>query len=644
VLQALAACGIFRMLDYISTVSGGGYTGTMLTWLLRDGNPAFPFAEDGDRTPLDRLRRQVDYLSPTARLTLRSLLAVVAQHALFSLLVYGGLLVGFFFLLDVVDQALRPLQALAAIYTVGPVTDWLVLNANVLLLASAACSLLFVALSVFPSLVHAAGRWRTHGPKADERAYVRRRRAVRRAGTLLQAMLVTFVVGTVPPVWQTWERVAVVMGIIALLALATTWRRQTGAAASLVALGMLYGFLLLTHAVAMGILLGSAPWLVWVVVGSALLLGAITSLDAHGSECVYRDRLAETFMPDSQAIGDPRGRAAREAASYPLASACGPETAGPYHLLNAALLTTASRATRRRQRGADAFVFSPLYCGSEATGWRYTQTWKRGTTTLACAMATSAAAIDPHTAVAGHGTTRGMLVSLLLALLGLRLGHVPPNPAFPPRRRRRLLPPNLLVPGIEQALFGNTRETSRYVTVADGGDFDDLGVYELVRRRIDVIVAVDATEDGAWTFAALGNVVERVRIDFGVEITFDDLAGLRPAATSDGTAVRTSPRAHALGRIRYPACAGDGPRDGLIIYLKATMLSGVPADVLALARQYPAFPHESTLDQFFDEAKFEAYRILGAFAAERMLDDPAVALALAYPGAYVPPAPAVRSV
>jgi hypothetical protein len=246
-------------------------------------------------------------------------------------------------------------------------------------------------------------------------------------------------------------------------------------------------------------------------------------------------------------------------------------------------------------------------------------------------MATSAAAVDPHAAVAGRGTTRNPLVSLLLALLGLRLGTVAPNPKLQPPRRR-VFPPNLLVPGIAQALFGDTRESSRYVTLADGGDFDLLGVYELVRRRVDLILAVDATEDGAWTFSALGNLVERVRADFGVEIRLGDLAGLRPVAVPvDAPAV--SRRAHALGRIRYPARAGLPARDGVIIYVKAAMLAGVPADVLAHARQYPAFPHESTLDQCFDEGKFEAYRVLGALAAHRMLDDPAVAMALVWPDA-----------
>jgi len=37
VLQALAARGRFRAVDYLSTVSGGGYAGTALTWWRRLG-------------------------------------------------------------------------------------------------------------------------------------------------------------------------------------------------------------------------------------------------------------------------------------------------------------------------------------------------------------------------------------------------------------------------------------------------------------------------------------------------------------------------------------------------------------------------------------------------------------------------------
>lgn len=36
------------------------------------------------------------------------------------------------------------------------------------------------------------------------------------------------------------------------------------------------------------------------------------------------------------------------------------------------------------------------------------------------------------------------------------------------------------------------------------------------------------------------------------------------------------------------------------------------------ARQFPDFPHQTTSDQIYDEAQFEAYRRLGEYAAESL--------------------------
>src|SRR4029079_10859550 len=125
----------------------------------------------------------------------------------------------------------------------------------------------------------------------------------------------------------------------------------------------------------------------------------------------------------------------------------------------AALLTTDSPLSRRRERGAESFVLSPLFCGSDATGSRQTARPGARGMTLASAMATSAAAVDPHSATAGRGVARGSLVSILLATLGLRLGHVMRNPARPPAARERRLPANLLDPGISAALLGELTES-----------------------------------------------------------------------------------------------------------------------------------------------------------------------------------------
>ena len=46
-------------------------------------------------------------------------------------------------------------------------------------------------------------------------------------------------------------------------------------------------------------------------------------------------------------------------------------------------------------------------------------------------------------------------------------------------------------------LLGSVDDTSKYVYLTDGGHFDNMGLYELVRRRCYRIVICDAEEDGS---------------------------------------------------------------------------------------------------------------------------------------------------
>jgi hypothetical protein len=65
-----------------------------------------------------------------------------------------------------------------------------------------------------------------------------------------------------------------------------------------------------------------------------------------------------------------------------------------------------------------------------------------------------------------------------------------------------------------------------------------------------------------------------------------------------------------LCRIHYPEGVG------LLLYIKLS----VTGNESELIRRYrinnPDFPHQTTLDQFFDQEQFEAYRQLGVHAAE----------------------------
>ena len=72
-----------------------------------------------------------------------------------------------------------------------------------------------------------------------------------------------------------------------------------------------------------------------------------------------------------------------------------------------------------------------------------------------------------------------------------------------------------------QELFGANDAQSKYLALSDGGLFENLGIYELVRRRCRLIVASDASYDPSYNFDDLQNAIERCRTDFGVEIIID---------------------------------------------------------------------------------------------------------------------------
>ena len=153
-------------------------------------------------------------------------------------------------------------------------------------------------------------------------------------------------------------------------------------------------------------------------------------------------------------------------------------------------------------------------------------------------------------------------------------------------------------------LFGRSRVRSPDVLLSDGGHFENMALYELVRRHCRFILVSDCGMDADARFDDFGNAVRRVREDFGVEIRID-LTPLR-AGQTDGL----SHQPIVAGDIEYP----DGDT-GVLLLLKPTLTGTEPPDIGQYRARNEAFPHESTGDQFYDEAQWEAYRRLGEHAA-----------------------------
>lgn len=314
----------------------------------------------------------------------------------------------------------------------------------------------------------------------------------------------------------------------------------------------------------------------------------------------YRRKLAEAFLIQP-ASGDVSEHPFDTGVAIKL-SKVDPHRRAPYHLVNAALNVPSSDNPAMQGRHTDFFLFSPAFCGSPILGYRKTAEWENADPRLdlGTAMATSGAATSPL-----MGIETKPYLTFWLTLLNVRLGYWVKNP-FRPKSRG--------VPGIAcliREMLGKIDEKGPYLNVTDGGHIENLGVYELLRRRCKYIVAVDGEHDPSMTFHALTTLQRLASIDLGIsiEINLDDLR-LR----QDGLS-----RSHfQLCRIRYPSIGDKEDGTGYLIYVKLSLTGNEGEFIKRYRLDEPAFPHHSTANQFFSEAQFEAYRSLGEHVGDKL--------------------------
>ena len=132
---------------------------------------------------------------------------------------------------------------------------------------------------------------------------------------------------------------------------------------------------------------------------------------------------------------------------------------------------------------------------------------------LATAMAISGAAASANM---GANTIKPLIMTL--ALLNVRLGFWLPNPRVVAASKTR----SYIKQFFDQFYFyyelrGELNEERDIVYVTDGGHVENLGVYELLRRRCRLIIAVDAEADPTMSFPSLMRLERIARIDFGVD-------------------------------------------------------------------------------------------------------------------------------
>ena len=270
---------------------------------------------------------------------------------------------------------------------------------------------------------------------------------------------------------------------------------------------------------------------------------------------------------------------------------------GPFPIVNGSLNLGGSADLSLHTRHSASFIMTPLHCGADRPAVGYAPIVSNdlafaGGVTLGQAVSISGAAASPNM---GYDTSP--LVSFLLTMFNVRLAWWFPNPGRDTWSASRLYWGVLYL--LNETL-GLADETSRFVNVSDGGHFENLGIYELVRRRCTVIIASDGECDADLTFGSLGRVIRMCRIDFNADIDLD-VESIRRMKESPNS------RSHcAVGRITY-----SNGSIGYLVYLKASLSGDEPVDVQQYRDGHAAFPHESTADQFFAEDQFESYRKLG---------------------------------
>lgn len=383
-----------------------------------------------------------------------------------------------------------------------------------------------------------------------------------------------------------------------------------------------------------------------IFLAAGLLLSWRVDVNDFSLHHFYRNRLVRCYLGASNPERKPEPFTGFDPDDDLALCALDEDYPGPYPILNAALNITGGEELGYATRRAKSFAFTPLYCGYELgrsgedeerfsrdDGFEasYCKT-ERGRTvagagklpcdcgiTLGTAMAISGAAASPNM---GYHTSPA--TAFFMALFDVRLGWWMGNSRNP--KKWASTGPEMGFAYLFSELLAQSDEKKNFVYLSDGGHFENLGVYELIRRRCKVIVAGDGDADPAYQFCDLVSLIEKARTDFGVRIEID-FASIRP--TEGG---RECPKNFAIGKVYYDPYDRDDV--GTLIVVKASMPARgpgpgdpadrkLPEDVWRYYEQHKTFPHQTTADQWFDELQFESYRALGEYIgclASRYID------------------------
>lgn len=336
---------------------------------------------------------------------------------------------------------------------------------------------------------------------------------------------------------------------------------------------------------------------------------------AHRAETERVARLVEAVAGDDIALADYRPHA----------------LGGPIHLITCCINQSVDDRTGHYNADRKGIALTVSALGAETGTARPVPLADlpnagRGMGTLSRWIAVSGAAVASGM---GSQTTPGL--AALMFLSGLRLGFWTPKLLAPAAGAHpapqtvsvalgqwlaAALPKPRCLLAEFMARFPGLRSAVWYLS--DGGHFENTGVYALLKRQLDVIVMADCGADPRYTFDDLENMARKAEIDYGASIEFVEPSTL-VAQTPEEAALfarvgslktltaQAGPQCLLLARIHY-----DGRAEpGLLIVVKPRLLDALPLEISGYAARNATFPQQTTADQFFDEAQWEAYHQLG---------------------------------
>lgn len=584
VTQVLAARDLLKEVDFLSTVSGGGYTGSALTTRLgTDTEIATGFAHPHgpDPGPIQYIRHHAQFLNP---LNLKDAWTMFLSTVTGMVLNWTAPLF--------VIAALALVVASSQVKVSSDEWQMLLLGAGGL---TAVGGVFYGALLRWLGKATTAGNWVLGLPAAVLTLVA--------GGWLVQEGYGVFT-------WLSATGSLSLASLVVVLGPAHVWIfpllpkpaiRKVVVAVLLWAARLLIPLLALFFFYACLRLGKTSPAVLFdsftgieVLAGLVVFLffvACLLNINLTAPHRIYRERLAKTFI---QTTGND---------TIPALTDLNQTHRAPYHLINTALNLPASQQPALRDRYCDFFLFSKHWSGSPVVGYRATSQWRMNNqpADLATAMAVSGAAASSYMGLGSMPT-----LTALLTFLNVRMGFWIRQPG--PEK------PFLKVPGfgclLREMLGWGMNEKATWLNLSDGGHIENMAVYELLRRRCKFIICVDGEADPGFTFGGLLTLVRHAQIDFGVRLA-PRVQELRPDPTTGWS------QTHALlCRIEYPNPGQQAPDLGLLLYLKLSVTGNESELIQRYRALHPAFPHETTADQFFSEEQFEAYRQLGVHVAE----------------------------